>query len=170
LRFTAMFAPANDKPTNNGEEAPMTRQALSYVCGSSELPLLGTTIGQHFDEAVARWGDELALVVRQQGVRLTYAELAARVDAFAAGLVALGLRPGDRIGIWSPNNAEWAVAQFATAKAGLILVSGVPAIRAGIRTEQGWLPCADHRHVVQGERLRSDAHHTGPGDGRFEAW
>jgi fatty-acyl-CoA synthase len=107
----------------------MTRQALSYVCGSSELPLMGNTIGRQFDELLARWGGELALVVRQQGVRLTYAELGARVDALAAGLVALGLRPGDRIGIWSPNNAEWIVTQFATAKAGLILVNINPAYR-----------------------------------------
>jgi len=61
--------------------------------------------------------------------RLTYSELKARVDAFAAGLMALGLAPGDRIGIWSPNNSEWAITQFATAKAGLILVNINPAYR-----------------------------------------
>ena len=71
-----------------------------------------------------------------------------RVDAFAAGLLALGLEPGDRVGIWSPNNAEWVVTQFATAKAGLILVNINPAYRtarAGIRAEQGRLPGAGHR-------------------------
>ena len=68
--------------------------------------------------------------MRQQGVRWTYRELGEKVDAFAAGLLALGLEPGDRVGIWSPNNAEWVVTQFATAKAGLILVNINPAYRA----------------------------------------
>ena len=67
--------------------------------------------------------------MREQDVRWTYAELDAEVDAFAAGLLALGLEPGDRVGIWSPNNAEWVVTQFATAKAGLILVNINPAYR-----------------------------------------
>ena len=67
--------------------------------------------------------------MRQQGVRWSYRELGEKVDAFAAGLLALGLQPGERIGIWSPNNAEWVVTQFATAKAGLILVNINPAYR-----------------------------------------
>ena len=101
----------------------------SYVHGASTVPLLGDTLGAYFDSAVARWRDELALVVRHQQVRWSYGELARRVDAFAAGLLALGLEPGDRIGIWSPNNAEWVITQFATAKAGLILVNINPAYR-----------------------------------------
>src|SRR6202042_2527427 len=64
-----------------------------------------------------------------QDIRWSYGELKAKVDALAAGLLALGLSPGDRVGIWSPNNAEWAVTQFATAKAGLILVNINPAYR-----------------------------------------
>ena len=103
--------------------------AMSYVSGLADKPLLGDTVGQHFDRTVAAWPDRVALVVRQQGVRLTWRELAARVDTFAAGLLALGLEPGDRIGIWSPNNAEWVITQFATAKAGLILVNINPAYR-----------------------------------------
>ncbi len=102
---------------------------LSYVHGASDVPLLGETIGAHFDRSAARWPDRTALVVREQGVRWSYAELDAQVDAFAAGLLALGLEPGDRVGIWSPNNAEWVVTQFATAKAGLILVNINPAYR-----------------------------------------
>lgn len=78
---------------------------------------------------MAQWGDHTALVVHHQDIRWSYNELAARVDAFAAGLLSYGLRPGDRIGIWSPNRAEWIVAQFATAKAGLILVNINPAYR-----------------------------------------
>ena len=101
----------------------------SYVHGASDIPLVGDTIGEHFEAVVARWPDRQALVVRHQNIRWTYGELKERVDAFAAGLVALGLEAGDRIGIWSPNNAEWVVAQFATAQAGLILVNINPAYR-----------------------------------------
>jgi fatty-acyl-CoA synthase len=101
----------------------------SYVHGASAAPLLGDTIGQHFDAVAARFGDRDALVVRHQDIRWTWNDLKARVDDFAAGLITLGLAPGDRIGIWSPNNAEWVIAQFATAKAGLILVNINPAYR-----------------------------------------
>jgi fatty-acyl-CoA synthase len=101
----------------------------SYVHGASAMPLLGDTIGAHFDKAVGRWPEAEALVVRHQGVRWTYRELQQQVDACAAGLLALGLEPGERVGIWSPNNAEWVVTQFATAKAGIILVNINPAYR-----------------------------------------
>ena len=101
----------------------------SYVHGASDKALIGETIGVHFSRAVERWGGLEALVVVHQNIRWTYADLAREVDAFAAGLLALGLEPGDRIGIWSPNNAEWVVTQFATAKAGLILVNINPAYR-----------------------------------------
>ena len=107
----------------------MTRLTQSYVHGASTVPLLGETLGTHFDRAVGRWRDELALVVRHQQVRWSYGELARRVDDFSAGLLALGLEPGDRVGIWSPNNAEWVITQFATAKAGLVLVNINPAYR-----------------------------------------
>ena len=93
------------------------------------MPLIGETIGSHFDRAAARWAGREALVVRHQQIRWTYAELKTHVDALAAGLIALGLEPGDRVGIWSPNNAEWVLTQFATAKAGLILVNINPAYR-----------------------------------------
>ena len=102
---------------------------LSYVHGASETPFIGDTIGVHFDRIVERFGEREALVVRHQQIRWTYRELKERVDTFAAGLLALGLKRGDRIGIWSPNNAEWVLAQFATAKAGLILVNINPAYR-----------------------------------------
>jgi len=107
----------------------MATEALSYAHGASATPLLGETIGVQFDRAVERWGDRPGLTVSQQSIHWTYRELGAKVDAFAAGLLALGLRPGERIGIWSPNNAEWVVTQFATAKAGLILVNINPAYR-----------------------------------------
>ncbi len=106
--------------------ATLTR---SYVHGASDAALVGDTIGAHFDNTVAKWPTREALVVPHQHVRWTYADFQARVDAMAAGLIHLGLNPGDRIGIWSPNNAEWAITQFATAKAGLILVNINPAYR-----------------------------------------
>ena len=100
-----------------------------YVHGASATQLIGETIGAFFDQAAERWSNREAPVVRHQSIRWTYTELKQQVDAFAAGLLALGLAPGDRVGIWSPNNAEWVVAQFATAKAGMILVNINPAYR-----------------------------------------
>ncbi|HEY2751288.1 AMP-binding protein [Phenylobacterium sp.] len=102
---------------------------LSYVNGASTKPLLGQTIGACFDATCATHPDQMALISRHQKIRWTYAELKERVDALAAGLLAAGLEPGDRIGIWAPNCAEWALTQFATAKAGLILVNVNPAYR-----------------------------------------
>ena len=90
----------------------------SYTHGTSDVPLIGETIGEHFDAVAARWADRDALLVRHQDISWTWGELKARVDDFAAGLIALGLQPGSRIGIWSLNNAEWVITQFATAKAG----------------------------------------------------
>ncbi|HZB93572.1 MAG TPA: AMP-binding protein, partial [Stellaceae bacterium] len=107
----------------------MAKLTQSYVHGASDVPLIGETIGGHFDKAVARWPERDALIVRHQKIRLSYAEMQRQVDRLAAGLLALGLEPGDRIGIWSPNNAEWALTQFATAKAGFILVNINPAYR-----------------------------------------
>ncbi len=77
-----------------------------------------------------RFGGRPGLIVRSQGIHWSYAELGARVDALACGLLACGLVPGDRVGIWSLNRAEWVVTQFATAKAGLVLVNINPAYRA----------------------------------------
>jgi fatty-acyl-CoA synthase len=110
-------------------DSDRTDKAPSYVHGASPTPLIGETIGIHFDRIVARFADRDALVVRHQHIRWNWRELQARVDAFATGLLAIGLEPGDRVGIWSPNNAEWVVTQFATAKAGLILVNINPAYR-----------------------------------------
>jgi fatty-acyl-CoA synthase len=107
----------------------MQHRAPCYVHGASATPLISNTIGQFFDFACEKWAARPALVVRHQEVRLTYGELREKVDQLAAGLLALGLEPGDRIGIWSPNNAEWVLTQFATAKIGLILVNINPAYR-----------------------------------------
>lgn len=101
----------------------------SYSHGASTKPLIGETLGANFDAAVKKWGARDALIVRHQNIRWSYLELQEKVNAFAAGLLNLGLEPGDRVGIWSPNNSEWVVVQYATAKAGLILVNINPAYR-----------------------------------------
>ena len=102
---------------------------ISYDHGVSTKKLIGETIGAFFDRAVETWRDREALVVRQQNVRWSWGELGRRVDDLAAGLLSLGLERGDRVGIWAPNRSEWTLAQFATAKAGLILVNVNPAYR-----------------------------------------
>jgi len=107
----------------------MSVEPSSYVHGVSSTPLLGLTVGAAFERAASRWPERPALAVRHQDVHWSYGELKAKVDAFAGGLVALGLEPGERIGVWAPNCAEWVIAQFATAKAGLILVNINPAYR-----------------------------------------
>src|SRR4051794_40640918 len=101
----------------------------SYASGPSTEPLLGETIGDNFDRAVAEHGDRTALVSSHEGVRLTYRELGELVDRCARGLLALGIAPRDRVGIWAPNRHEWTVLQYATAKVGAILVNINPAYR-----------------------------------------
>ena len=102
---------------------------LSWVKGEVEPPLLDITIGRALDLAAARWGDADAVVSVAQGLRWSWRELAVKADAVGAGLLALGLQPGDRIGIWSPNCAEWALTQFAAARLGLVLTTINPAYR-----------------------------------------
>ncbi|MEW6022259.1 MAG: AMP-binding protein [Pseudomonadota bacterium] len=101
----------------------------SYVHGAHDVPLIGQTIGDFLTDIAARHGDNDALVVPHQGVRWTYRDFDERVTRLAAGLLALGLQPGDRVGIWSQNCAEWVLVQFATARAGLIMVNINPAYR-----------------------------------------
>ena len=102
---------------------------ISYDHGVSDKKLIGETIGAYFDRTVETYRDREALVVRHQNVRWSWGELGRRVDDLAAGLLTLGLERGDRVGIWSPNTSEWTLAQFATAKAGLVLVNVNPAYR-----------------------------------------
>jgi fatty-acyl-CoA synthase len=101
----------------------------SRAAGPTDVPLLEETIGANLARTVASFGDREALVARHQGLRYTYAELDAAVDEVARGLLALGLERGDRLGIWSPNCAEWVLVQFASAKLGVILVNLNPAYR-----------------------------------------
>ena len=106
--------------------APLTQ---SYVHGACSTPLLGETIGALLRRVAAEGPERLALVTRHQNVRWSYADLLRKSEDLAIGLVALGLRRGDRIGIWSANRSEWVLAQFGTALAGLILVNINPAYR-----------------------------------------
>ena len=102
---------------------------LSYTSATSDTPLLGDTIGGNFDRTATRFPDRLALVDVPAGLRYSYAELKDEVDALAYALLGSGIAKGDRVGIWSPNRAEWTVTQYATAKIGAILVNINPAYR-----------------------------------------
>ncbi len=103
--------------------------AKSYTHGGSSTPLIGQTIGDNLQEAVARQPDSEAVVSVKQGIRWSYASLSEHVEQVARGLLALGLGRGDRIGIWSPNCAEWVLVQYATARLGAVLVNINPAYR-----------------------------------------
>src|SRR6202048_3817819 len=102
---------------------------LSYVHGASDVPLLGEPIFQNLRRTAARFGDQEALVAAHQDYRSTYSELVAQCEVVARGLMARGVKPGDRVGIWSPNRFEWVVVQYATAAMGAILVNINPAYR-----------------------------------------
>lgn len=122
---------------------------LSYTRGPQDKPLLAMTVGAAFDATVERFAAREALVVRHQSLRYTWAELAEVVNGIARAFLALGLRPGDRLGIWAPNCAQWCVTQFASAKVGAVLVNINPAYRVNeleyALKQSGcrWLVCAD---------------------------
>ncbi|GAA2641338.1 AMP-binding protein [Dactylosporangium fulvum] len=102
---------------------------LSYASGTSDVPLIGETIGANLERTVARFGDREALVDVAAGKRYTYREFDAAVNRVALGLLARGVAKGDRVGIWAPNCAEWVLVQYATAKIGAVLVNVNPAYR-----------------------------------------
>jgi fatty-acyl-CoA synthase len=102
----------------------------SYAHGTSSIPLLGETIGENLRRTVQRHGDREALVVRSQNYRATYQQLFESTSALAKALMASGIDPGDRVGIWSPNRFEWVITQFATARIGSILVNINPAYKS----------------------------------------
>ena len=121
----------------------------SYSLGNQDKPLLDQCIGDAFDATVARFPDREALVVRHQALRYTWRQLAEAVDQHARALMALGVQPGDRLGIWAPNCAEWCITQFASAKIGAILVNINPAYRSSEldyalgQSGCSWVICAD---------------------------
>jgi len=124
----------------------------SYVHGTGPTPLVADTVGACLRRAARAWPESEALVVPYQGVRWSFAELDRRVDAVAAGLLELGLEPGERVMVWSPNRAEWVLAQFATARAGLILVNANPAWR--LAEIEGALRAIGASALITAERLR----------------
>ena len=101
----------------------------SHVRGRTDQPLIEQTLGAFFNDMVERFPEREALVVVHQGRRYTYRQLQTESRRLASALLGLGLKPGDRIGIWSHNNAEWVLMQLATAMAGLVLVNFNPAYR-----------------------------------------
>src|SRR5680860_276847 len=118
-------------PASSSQEATvLTKPALAYTSGTSDVPLVGRTLGDDFERTVARFGDREALVDCASHRRWTYSELDVEVDEVALGLMATGVEKGDRVGIWAPNCAEWVIVQYATAKIGAILVNVNPAYRS----------------------------------------
>jgi len=142
--MSASFAPDWNIAPQNG---------LSQVKGRTDATLSQATIGQFLTDTVQRFPQQQAVVFREQGLRWSWAQFQAEVDALAAGFVALGLRVGERVGIWSPNRAEWLVTQFATARAGLVLVNINPAYR--IAELEYALNLSGCRAIVTAEQLKS---------------
>jgi len=128
-------------------------QMLSYAHGACADPLLGETIGHNLERTIARVPDAEALVDRTHGVRYTYAQFGEAVDRLAGGMLAAGLGKGDRVGVWSPNRAEWALTQYATAKAGVILVNINPAYR--VSELQYALMQSGCRWIIAAQRLKN---------------
>ena len=136
----------------------------SYTRGPRDKSLLAMTIGEALDTTVAAFAEREALVVCHQSLRYTWAELAAEVLVVARALLMLGLKPGERLGVWAPNCAQWCIAQLASAKVGAILVNINPAYRSSeleyVLNQAGcaWLVCADafktsNYHAMLGELL-----------------
>ena len=107
----------------------MSESQLSYVSGTSDKPLIFQTIGKALENSANVFAENEALVFCPSNLRMTYQQLNNAANDFAAGLLKIGLKPGDRLGIWSPNRPEWVITQFATAKIGVILVNINPAYR-----------------------------------------
>ena len=107
----------------------MAKLTQSYTCGASNKPIIYETIGNYFEGVVQRFPDTEALVVCRQDVRWTYAEFNRKIDELATGLLKLGIKTGERVGVWGPNTSEWVLTQMATAKIGAILVNINPAYR-----------------------------------------
>jgi len=128
-------------------------EAHSYVRGTADSSLSDLTIAALLAETAARFPDRLAVVFREQGVRWNWKEFANEIEAFAAGLQELGLRKGDRVGIWSPNRVEWLVTQFATARLGLVLVNINPAYR--LSELEYALRVSGCRAVVSAQEMKS---------------
>jgi len=133
--------------------SPQTPLTMSHFSGPDSPPLLNETIGSLFDRTVESFPDNEALVVRHQGIRWTYREYQKKVEDLAAGLLTLGIKKGDRVGIWAPNCYEWCLTQYATAKIGAILVNINPAYRV-FELEYA-LKKSGCRAIIAAERFKS---------------
>ncbi|MFE9330132.1 AMP-binding protein [Streptomyces sp. NPDC006925] len=148
------------------EPHPAHPAARSYASGPSTAPLLGDTIGENLDRTVAAHGERDALVDVGSGRRWSYREFGVEVEALALGLHELGVRKGDRVGIWAPNCPEWTLTQYATAKLGAVLVNINPAYRAhelayvlaraGIRTLLAARSHKDSDYAAMIEQVRGE--------------
>lgn len=126
----------------------------SYVSGTSDRPLIGMTIGDLFDQTVASFPNNDALISRHQNLRYTYKELQQEVNRCARGLLKMGVTKGERVGIWSPNNTQWCITQFATAKIGAILVNINPSYRTH-ELEYALKHSATNTLILEGEFKQS---------------
>jgi fatty-acyl-CoA synthase len=129
LRPSDRSADERDPPVCGARVSVAAPDTVAYAHGAVDVPLTSETIGQMLDRVVAAHPDADALVSLHQGVHWTYAELCERIERCSRALLAASVEKGDRVGIWSPNNAEWLVLQFATAKIGAILVNINPSYR-----------------------------------------
>lgn len=118
------------QPPSHSAPRPKPKEGVSYIAGDKSEPLHYATIPEIFEKTAAQFASRDAAIFYDKGLRWSYGDLARHVDDLAAGLLALGLQKGERIGIWSPNRPEWLVTQFATAKIGLVLVNINPAYRS----------------------------------------
>ena len=125
----------------------------SYVCGNADEPLIYQTIGNYFDEIVDSFPDHEALVLPFQNIRWCYRTYQEQVNQLATGLINLGVKPGDRVGIWGPNSVEWCMTQFATAKIGAIMVCINPAYR--LRELEFALNKVECSVLISAERFKS---------------
>ena len=132
---------------------PETPLRISHFIGADQPDLLEQTIGEMLDSIVSRYPDQDALVVRHQNIRWTYRQYLTEIDKLAGGLLAIGIRPGDRVGIWAPNCYEWCLTQFATARIGAIMVCINPAYRV-FELEYA-LNKSGCRAIVAAERFKS---------------
>lgn len=131
----------------------MVNRQESYFRGSETEPLLQQTIGARFDQTVSEFPDHPALISRHQGIRWNYREYQQQIEQFAAGLLAIGIKKGDRVGIWAPNGYEWCLTQFATAKIGAIMVCINPAYR--LYELEYALNKVECKAIVSAERFKS---------------
>ena len=130
--FDTSFALSLDQNTENSQqqlERHFVEPGVSHVVGDKRKPLIETTIPVFFSETVNKYSHLDAVAFPACGIRWSWRTLSEKIDALAAGLLAIGLKRGDRVGIWSPNRPEWLLTQFATARIGAILVTINPAYR-----------------------------------------